>query len=254
MEHRALNTVPRTQIWDENLIETYLALGLAMPKTRLERGDGFVACLGEIDHPVANFACRLRLNPNSAARLRHLCDSMRSFHVYHLPQSEPDYVPELLERAGLYCSSQLVQMHWQGVCETPESQLGIHKASSGSKRVQIATFMADQFFGKQSSSFRAGVIQATSSADKLDLYEVVHNGNTIAAFMLCDHPNSIGLYNLCLQSSLRHRGWGSKIVERIQHLAFLLEKPIVLQCEERLRPWYEAKSFAEVGQVHIYRT
>jgi ribosomal protein S18 acetylase RimI-like enzyme len=70
--------------------------------------------------------------------------------------------------------------------------------------------------------------------------------------MLSYTPDSVGLYNLCVDAKLRDRGIGSSIVREL--LGFVLEpgKPMVLQCEPVLADWYVRFGFREVGLVTAY--
>ncbi len=234
----------------DNLTRTYLALGLATPKSEVHEEDGFISCVGEFDHPICNFAARLNLDPWSARRLYALASSRGAFNVYHQPGDGPEHASELLERSGFRATYRLVQM----VAEPLEVENDIEMVRAGAflERVEVARFMADQFFSRQSSPFRRKVAEATGSAAELNLYSLLDRGLRAGAIMLCEEQGMLGIYNLCVSSSKRGRGLGGSIVRWALDKALHENRSTTLQCDPRLEGWYECFGFRTIGAVDVY--
>lgn len=238
----------------ENLLQTYRALGKAIPNSSMTEEDGFHLCSNPDDHPVCNFAAQLSLHSNAAAHLTRLAKDRQSFHVYRLPEEEPRYNADLLEHAGfsiVHKLSQLRSRH-QNFSTMPFGLTPTWMLSV-SERSRIASFMADQFFSRQTSRFRQRVIEASVRANELSLIEFSIRNKTIGAVMLCETERTLGFYNLCVTASHRGRGYGSDIVRWVAHQAALRQKALVLQCEPSLREWYLEKGFEQVGTVEVYK-
>jgi predicted N-acetyltransferase YhbS len=67
--------------------------------------------------------------------------------------------------------------------------------------------------------------------------------------MLVEDGSSVGLFNLCVRPELRRKGLGAKLVRAVQAAASATGKPVVLQCEPDLAPWYKTLGFEPVGTV-----
>ncbi len=242
-----------TGVASGNLHRTYFALGKATPGSRFTKEIGFDACLGNFDHPICNFASGIKLDPWVAHRLAELAYSRGAFNVYSLPGDTPEDAglrEELLMRAGFRKSYSLRQM----VAEPGPTAEGVPltKAATPPERQEIATFMAAQFFGRHSANFRRRVSDATQSATELDLYSVRPREELIAAVMVVEDPEIVGLYNLCVKAHAQGRGWGKSIVSEVMRGAFATGKPVTLQCDELLSPWYEGLGFRRIGSVDVY--
>lgn len=234
----------------ENLHRTYFSLGLAIPKTTLVEDAAFRACLGEFDHPICNFAACLRLDPWSARRLLTMAAGKRSFNVYVVPSDSPKHIAELLQRCGFTVSYRLIQM----VAEPSGTHIGPHvvMASGLDKRLEIATFMTEQFFARQTTGFRRRVAMATAQGEGLELYELLSYGRTTGAVMLCRGEAVIGLYNLCVAAANRGVGLGKELTAWALSEAHKERKLVTLQCDARLQPWYENLGFRSTGVVEVF--
>jgi len=234
----------------DNLLRTYFSLGLAIPNSTKIEEAGFRACLGEFDHPICNFAARLRIDPWSAKQLATLAANRKSFNVYALPGDSPRHLSELLRRCDFRVSYRLVQM----IAEPVHRHYGPHviRADSAAKRLNIAQFMTDQFFGRQTENFRRRVAQATTDAVELELYELIAYDRVSGAVMLCPGDHVIGIYNLCVASISRGLGLGKELTSWALSEAFSQGKMVTLQCDARLQPWYEAQGFRATGMIDVY--
>ncbi len=237
----------------DNLLRTYFALGAASPGSVVSRQEGFDACLGNFDHPICNFAGRLSLDPWAANRLVELAIERRYFSVYSVPGDTPlsrEVRDELLTRAGFQRTYSLQQMYWEP--RRAEDGISLRLAAGMAERRSIAIFMANQFFGRHSANFKRRVAEATSGAADLNLYGVYQRFDLIAAAMLVEDENVLGLFNLCVRPSMRNRGWGAKVVSETQRLAYEKGKFVSLQCDETLTSWYEGQGFETCEWVDVY--
>lgn len=232
---------------------TYLALGLATAGTTHLQEPGFEGCYGSEDHPICNFAARLKLDPWAANQIQDLALSRNSFNVYSAPGDLParrEVRHEILTRSGFKLAFTLQQM----VSDRPPQfePVPYEMAVGVSARTEAATFMGSQFFAKQSSLFRRRVVDATIGASELELYLVRPQNELVAAHMLVPHGNLVGLFNLCVRPPHQGRGWGTGIVSEIQRLAFEQGRIVTLQCEEQLVAWYSRLGFRSTGVVDAY--
>ncbi|AIE84858.1 hypothetical protein OP10G_1490 [Fimbriimonas ginsengisoli Gsoil 348] len=234
----------------DNLIETYLRLGHAIPESRSWEEPAYVACGGTFEHPICNFAARLRLDPWSARRLSDLASGRPAFNVYLLPGDEPSHATELLERAGFHPSYRLVQM----VAERPEPgpSIELSRADTFEDRFKVASFMGHQFFTRQTEAFRRKIAIATARAEGLELYGLDERAQKTAALMLCHASGVLGVYNLCVASARRGRGIGSGVLNWALALARETERAVTLQCDSRLEGWYRYWGFVATGKVDVY--
>ena len=234
----------------ETLLSTYFQLGLAIPNSTMIREEGFRACLGQFDHPICNFAAGLNLDPWSAKQLRELAANKSAFNVYSLPGDTPRHLPELLYRCDFRVSYRLVQM----VAEPTGSTHGPRVVASDShtSRLDIARFMTEQFFNRQTESFRQRVAQATADANSLELFELLTYERRAGAIMICQSESMMGLYNLCIASSQRGLGLGQQLTSWALSEAFKNGKIVTLQCDSRLQPWYANLGFRVTGMIDVY--
>ena len=126
-----------------------------------------------MDHPICNFAARLRLDPWAARNLRALASSRSAFSVYSMPGDEPAHLSELLERAGFKRSYELIQM----ISEHPEpgAPVEMRPAKSQSERTAVTKFMCEQFFSRHSDPLRRQIGLATATATGLELQDLPHS-------------------------------------------------------------------------------
>jgi GNAT superfamily N-acetyltransferase len=250
MEHRPLDRESLLRAASANLTETYLRLGLAVPQAAVSEEEAFLLCEGPFDHPICNFATRLRLDPWSARRLRDLAAVRRSFNVYVLPGDEPEHVRELLARAGFNPAYRLVQM----IAENPDPGPAIEPtlAATPEEKLSTAMFMGHQFFTRQNDAFRRRVASATANAEGMEIYQVEEKAQKVAAVMLCHTSGVLGVYNLCVASARRGRGIGTGVLNWTLALARETGRAVTLQCDARLEGWYSYWGFASTGMVDVY--
>lgn len=232
-----------------NLAYTYLELGRATAGARVWQERGFRACTGPLDHPICNFAIDLELDDAIAARLRQVATQRRCFSLYTVPPIEESSAQEALEREGFALS------HHLKILMAPPAEsdsIPLAEIQAPPERRRISEFMVDQFFHRQPTSFRKGIAEATAGSAPLRLYKADWNGRTTGAVMLSEHAGLLGIYNLCVASQYRGKGWGSALVKAVLNRASAIKAAVTLQCEPGLASWYESLGFKEVGSVSVY--
>ena len=249
-----MTTVELGMSASENLLDTYFALGASSPSVSIRQEIGYRICVSQANHPISNFAAVLRLDPNAAARLAQIAAVRPCFHVYRLPSDQPRHAAELLYQAGFRVGHVLTQMAWIIGEELNDDHSNVHLDFAGTnrEREKVAGFMTDQFFAKQPNSFRRQVLDGTSRADSLQLAWSEDRGRIVAAVMICESLETLGVYNLCVSTGMRNRGWGKRMIRTLKELAIAKRKPIVLQCEPSLVGWYRSQGFHSVGFVEVF--
>lgn len=247
MEQRSLTGAERAS---ENLVQTYLRLGRAVPGAEATEGEAFALCRGPFDHSLCNFAARLRLDPWSARELRRLASERKSFTVYRLPTDAPEHAAELLDRAGFRMSYRLVQM----VAEDPEPgpSVATKPYVDAGEREALTAFMTAQFFSRRADEIRRALAQATAHAESLELRGVVERSRPIAAAMISHTEGAVGVYNLCVAATRRGRGIGRGLVASILETARERDCLATLQCDARLEHWYGCQGFRSIGYLEVY--
>jgi len=246
-------TIDYSQAASRNLHKTYFALGRATPGSQCIHEPGFEACLGAFNHPICNFAANLQLDPWVAHRLAELAVSQGVFNVYSLPGDKPNdqsLRDELLVRAGFRRNYGLRQMLFDA--KPTGHGVALERAENLHEREIVATFMAGIFFGRHPHDFRRRVAESTLAATELDLYSLSIRGDLTAAVMVARDDEIHGLFNLCVRPAARGQGLGKAIVEEVVKEAYKEGKPVTLQCDEILSPWYEGQGFAVSGAVDVY--
>jgi predicted GNAT family N-acyltransferase len=234
----------------QNLKYTYFELGRAAANSKIWQETGFQACTGDFEHPICNFAAGLDLDRFSAQRLARVAVDRNIFNVYATPMDKPQDVGDLLIREGFQRSYRLVQM----VAEPREIEAknSLIRASTRFDRTQMALFMVDQFFTKQGQPFRQQVADATAKATSLELLALRREGRTMGAAMVCFNEGMAGVYNVCVDTSLRGLGVGSSMVREILAVCALKNVPATLQCDAKLEAWYSNLGFRRSGEVDVY--
>jgi predicted GNAT family N-acyltransferase len=233
----------------ENLKYTYFELGRAA-NSKIVQEPGFAACVGDFEHPICNFAAGLDLDRFSANRLARVALDRPSFNVYATPLDRPANIGALLTGEGFQRSYRLVQM----VAEPQqlETKNSLFRASTRHDRLQIAYFMVDQFFTKQGQPFRDQVANATSQATALELLAIKRDGRILGAAMICFNQGMAGVYNVCVDTSLRGLGVGSAMLREILAVCAIRQAPATLQCDSKLEAWYANLGFRRAGEVDVY--
>ena len=233
----------------ENLLTTYLAIGLALPGAEIREAEGYVALLSDLAHPSGNFAVRLGLDPWSAGELRELALARPAFQAVALPDDEPFHLAELLRRAGFEAVQRLVTME-----ATPAFGLsGLETARCGEieARREAGRFMTDAFFARETVMLRHAMAEALAFSP-LDLRTVVLREKIVAAFAFSRTEGVLGIYNLCVAGLHRGKGIGGSTVAWCLAQAAAEGRTACLQCAPSLEGWYEGHGFRRTGTITVW--
>lgn len=239
----------------DNIAETYLGLGAQAGTSEIVRTPAFEVCRAQVDLAFCNFAVRLRLDAHpegaesAAEDLAAFARRRRSFRVFAATGDTPAEVSMQLDRAGFRPAHRLIQM----ACASSDSPAEIDLIECGTlfERHRVTEFMVSQFFGRQSQVMKSHIVTATVHSDHR-LFRLEHAKKIVAAVMLTGMKDAVGLYNLCVLPSARHKGTGGAVVHSVLSLAAKLGLPTVLQCEPALEPWYKEMGFNSVGIVQAF--
>jgi predicted GNAT family N-acyltransferase len=173
-----------------------------------------------------------------------------NFIVPTTPMDRPENVGDLLVRAGFGRSFRLIQMVAEPIDSAPKNSLV--RAATRYDRLQIALFMVDQFFTKQGLQFRQQVAEATAQATALELLAVKRDGRILGAAMVCFNSGMAGVYNVCVETSLRGLGIGTSVIKEILAVCSTKQAPATLQCDVKLEPWYRNLGFKRSGDIEVF--
>lgn len=228
------------------LVETYAAIAATMPQVRIERTDSFIIARAPFAHPLCNFG--VILGPEGIGGVLHAASGKPHFNLYTFESqgqmSMPDYVPMLALRIMTAPASE-------------PSFTNVKPAETPGERMQLARFMADQFFSGHRSDTRERIAESTARAEGVSIYGFhAESGpardDLVGAAMLTHHTSMAGLFNVCVEKSLRGRGWGSAIVRHMLNEAAIRGVATTLQCDLSLEVWYERLGFHAVDTVTVW--
>lgn len=220
--------------------------------------DNFTAFTHPSGHSIGNCAFRVRVEPQTLARLATLAVGQDGFHIYDHVEPAPDGLAaetrqEMLRRAGFQRQFSLVRFSSPEGFDAMPVQL-VEVASAADRR-KVANFMTEQFFGRAKTEFREVVTRATSGASRLRLAITGSMQDIRSAVMVCDLPEAFGIYNLAVRPDCRRRGIARGILQTLWHTVRATpgdRRPIVLQSDPNLAEWYRELGFRELGQLEAY--
>lgn len=237
-----------------NFIEAYLSLSTAIESSQVVHGHNCIVVRSPIAHALGNFAVCQTLDRSSAFDAWRLSQDATVFQVY-VPVEEEVERHLLLERGFQYQQS-LELMVLSGPAPNPETSLCVLEVEPH-MRPGVAEFMTGIFFKHQDGSEREKTTKVIGSASlkmygAWDPFVVKTVGTMIGAMSVNLSACSIGIYNLCVRTTQQRRSFGSSMVTRFAGLKFVQGRPLVLQCNETLLPFYSKLGFRSVGRVEIF--
>lgn len=245
MEHRPLTD---SQIIDKcclNMIETYFALAKNAPGFRPFQNESVLGCRADTDHPASNFAFISGLPPQN---LISLLEGLPN-HIYCLPQTEVETIEDLLTRNGYLRSGELALMFL--VSPRSESNIDLRTVTGYLNRFDLTVTLARLFFPKQQPHFGQVMASLVAEAQECLLLSYEEKDEFVGGAMLHTKDNMTGLYNIAIKESLRHRGYGSRLVQNLIGIALQQSKWVTLQCAPDLVPWYESLGFRCYGTMSL---
>jgi hypothetical protein len=247
LERRAVTGASILRSAADNLEFTYLSIGRATPGAIVSHGAGYSACVCEFGHAVGNFAIVRGGTRESAKELLELAEAAESFNIYSPPEA-PESAARHLRSAGFEQTWRLSQLVASGKVAEGITQFELVEDE---RRLEVARYMADQFFFRQKASVREVIAKATAHSG-LELLRIVHKGSPVGAVMIAQIAGLLGVYNLCIEADLRGRGFGSEAMKGMLALSARRGCDVVLQCDVSLVPWYSSLGFREAGSVDVY--
>lgn len=237
-----------------NFVDSYLSLAHAVESTQVTRGHNCTVVRSPIAHALGNFAICPTLDRSSAFDVWRLSQDATVFQVY-VPVEESVEQQLLLERGFQYQQS-LELMVLAGPAPAPDTSLCVLEVEPH-MRPGVAEFMTGIFFKQQNGSERERTAQVIGSASlkmygAWDPFVVKTVGTMIGAMSVNMLADSIGIYNLCVRSAQQRHKIGSSMVTKFAGLRFVQGRPLVLQCNESLLPFYTRLGFQSVGRVEIF--
>lgn len=253
LEHRAVDGLIRAG--RASVLDTYTALARHTSGARLTETSEMVFCEGPKDISYCNFVAGFNWAGDHDRRLEALknrCLVRPDTSVFAISGDEPRDLPEMLAERGWLLAGALVQLGARDF--SPCQSKGDYELvqAVGDARRTVAAFMARQFFQRSSAELRSKVVDATASCG-LELWRYGPESGPIGAVMLNRQPDSLGIYNLCVDEPRRGQGHGADLMAWIQGLAQEAALPLVLQCDFRLQEWYGQFGFQQFGEVQCWR-
>ncbi len=236
-----------------NLVWTYSELARQVPGSELQPlGDGWL-CRAPHDMPFCNFGIGLGvdLDPSSTVDLKATVQFQlpnQSFRIFCLTEGEHPVRNQTMAQFGFRSTSRICHLksaQAQGPMLKPEEVI------DPTSRLELASFMAKQFFWRQPEHQRRRIAEATARSGHR-LFRVDQNGILLGGWMLTETPQAMGLYNVCVGLEQRGRGLGRSMVRTAQAQAQEAGRPLFLQCDPALRRWYEALGFESQGQIETF--
>jgi hypothetical protein len=238
------------ELANSNLAQTYVSLGKGVEGTRYLDGPGYQACVGDVPHPICNFALSNNWTDDSVKRLTREADPVHPFNLYVLPSDRPLHLFLSWQSLGYVHTYSLSCMRLEPLLKPPSPEL--QKAVTAAEKDEISRFMATQFFGYQTAEIRSIIADATAEGEGLELFGLREGPDLIAAVMLHRTVGCVGLYNLCVKPERRKEGLGGSVVGWVSKLAAAENAFVTLQCDPKLERWYERLGFDRYGNLEVY--
>ncbi|MCG9895292.1 MAG: GNAT family N-acetyltransferase [Fimbriimonadaceae bacterium] len=184
-------------------------------------------------------------------RLTEIARHRPQFSLFHLSGDRPADLPERLEARGWVRRYSIASLGWEG--DAPSAvDLEPVEASDWTSRHETAAFMTGVFMSGPQTALARSVQHATERCPHRLLHHSV-GGRILGAVMLAETPDSVGLFNLCVDDRHRERGIGGAILKWCMADAARRGKPLCLQCGEDLVDWYSGKGFQRIGLAEAWR-
>lgn len=248
-----------------NLEATYRAVGTSGTQGVEQRFEGGFLCVSDLPHAIGNFAVVREVGAERVRAIAECARGRKAFNAYLLPGPEQSKVAGLFERSGFRDLGRLQVMrgpsfrdvplptdqHGQAPLFPPSSAraLDLEEAVTFERRLEIGRFMAHQFFGRQTSAVREHIALATTRSPA-SLYGVF-GSKLIGAAMVMRTDGFLGIYSLCVEASVRERGYGSQVLGRLGEMARFEGRTPTLQCDPSVEPWYEKRGFGFQGTILV---
>lgn len=231
----------------ENLLATYRALALAVPGCRLVEEEAFTLTEGCAQHPLGAFAVLSKPDAFAARELRTRLNGARAYQIFVPPHGDVPALEEVLLRNDFLLSRRQVVMGRAAPAETTEDlDVAIEEVSGGA----ISGFIARQFFDHGSPRFRADLESTLTSVIGMRFWAMRVGDKVRAAAMTSDSEGGTGLYNVCVDVSMRGRGYGRQLVLTLGNVFH--DRALTLQCRPSIVGFYLQLGFVPIGYAPIF--
>lgn len=232
----------------DNLEFTYLQIGSRCEGARVKREAGWVECTSKLAHAAGNFVLIKEAERETIQLLERRHRSRNPCSFYVLPGPGQPAALDLMRRTWRREGDPLLLMANGRPSEVAPVKL--RQAADFERRLEVTRFMTRQFFSRTSSAVRDAVALATARAE-VELVEVGERSIEAAA-MVSISESAVGIYNVCVEASLRGRGIAVGMMEAILRENEGRRPTVALQCEARLVDWYRKWAFDVVGEIHMF--
>ncbi len=232
----------------ENVIATYLALGLATKGASIENTTDYIICRSTFRHPIANFAIKLNTSEKGLEKLTKIADDSPHFRIHYMSGDTPCDLDTKLRQHGLTCFHELTGMILRN---PPEKAQNLAQLVPKNKVEEVTRFMVEHFFWGSPKPLKTELASIVASVDTLKqrFYAVKEGKNLVAAGTLVLTDNAVGVYNVCVRTERRRHGIGSAFVRQLSAIAVKEGKSVVLQCDPPLVPWYRKLGYEAIGRL-----
>lgn len=235
------------QAAETNFIEANLQIALALANAHTIEGPGFRAVVSDVPHVLGNFAFGLSLDPHGAHALRELAAARESFRILAVPSDGPEYLGELLERAGFVRSARLSLMAAPGKLGEEDGTALSPAPTAGTKLV------GNVFFSHTEPPVREALLEALERVVGDATFALRVSGRVVGTVSLFEHAGVLGIYSVGVIPAQRGRGRGAEIIRWSLAEAARREVSATLQCVPSLEPWYGRFGFETVGYAELWR-
>jgi hypothetical protein len=248
LERRSLTDADPWTAGRRNVVRAYNEIARRLGEASIVEHPEFTVCRGPTGMPLANYVIDFRSSSIEATRtrLRSLLGGVPALRAICMPGDRPNGVEADLFALGF---RPVIQLEAMFLRHAPAVRAGPHCSwASAHERRDVASWMTGFFFRSLDPSTQAAIAGAIAASSHL-LVKCSSSGEMIAAAMVVESEETVGLYNLCVAKSHRGRSWGKRVVSWIAEQALHQQKHLVLQCAHGLVPWYMLQGFESAGRI-----
>lgn len=232
----------------ENVIATYLALGLATKGASIEDTSDYIICRSGFNHPIANFAIKINASEKGLERLIKIANESPHFRIHQMNGDTAEGLDLKLTQSGLTRFHELTGMILRN---PPQKTQKLAQLVPKNKIEEVTSFMVEHFFWGSPKSLKAELASIVASVDTLKqrFYAAKEGENLVTAGTLVLTDNAVGVYNVCVRTDRRRHGIGSAFVRQLSAIAVKEGKNVVLQCDPSLVSWYRKLGYEAIGRL-----
>ncbi|MDX2065814.1 MAG: GNAT family N-acetyltransferase [Fimbriimonadaceae bacterium] len=238
-------SLPELSLPGRNLWQTTPRLAAAAGATvgsgRTPSGMSYVQAVGDLSHPIANY---LMVATDGAP------------HDWGAIEAAQGYLYVLLRPGSSLSTAWREQAHARRWMRLYRLAQMVHPEPTRTalawpevERSDAVRLMMETFFGRHATEDQAAIAGCYQRVN-MPMVGTVDSLGLAAAAMVSPTEESVGIYNLCVPASRRRLGHGGSLVKLILQASG--GRPVTLQCEPSLVPWYERFGFRSVDFVEIY--